>query len=301
MAELQSVEGHQINGGFIPPAIITSAEAPETSAAATVSVGSKRLRRPSVRLGDIGGDQYHHQHVVAAYDSPHVRRPKWRPSGGGGGNRKEPSNQSGRTTSSSRTRAMTNLSSGYENAGTLEEDPIAIGSWRVKKWVKSSGGGETATTMTTTTNPTASAKRVRSNWAGRNDGVEQGDEKLSGEEDEDDEEEEEEDELGEEGFRDFSREDSESPMKERTQENRRRYDVELSGDWQSGGRGREGVKIWLQELGLGRYWPMFEMHEVDEQVLPLLTLEDLKDMGINAVGSRRKMYCAIQKLGREFS
>ncbi|CAD5332487.1 unnamed protein product [Arabidopsis thaliana] len=295
MAELQLVEGHQINGGFIPPAIINSIEAPETSAAAGVSVGSKRLRRPSVRLGDIGGDQYH-QHVVAAYDSPHVRRPKWRPSGGGGGgggNRKEPNNQSGKTTSSSRTRTMTNLSSGgYENTGTLDEDPVSIGSWRVKKWVKSSGG-ETAATTTTNT---ASAKRVRSNWATRNDGVEQGDEKFSGEE----EEEEEDEELGgEEGFRDFSREDSESPMKER-----RRYEnreVELLGDWQSGGRGKEGVKIWLQELGLGRYWPMFEMHEVDEQVLPLLTLEDLKDMGINAVGSRRKMYCAIQKLGREFS
>lgn len=285
MAELQLVEGHQINGGFIPPAIINSIEAPETSAAAGVSVGSKRLRRPSVRLGDIGGDQYH-QHVVAAYDSPQVRRPKWRPSGGG--NRKEPNNQSGKTTSSSRTRTMTNLSSGgYENTGTLDEDPISIGSWRVKKWVKSSGG-ETAATNT------VSAKRVRSNWATRNDG----DEKFSGGE-EGEEEEEEEEELGEEGFRDFSREDSESPMKER-----RRYEnreVELLGDWQSGGRGKEGVKIWLQELGLGRYWPMFEMHEVDEQVLPLLTLEDLKDMGINAVGSRRKMYCAIQKLGREFS
>ncbi|KAG7551665.1 Sterile alpha motif domain [Arabidopsis thaliana x Arabidopsis arenosa] len=286
MAELQLVEGHQINGGFIPPAIVNSIEAPETSAAAGVSVGSKRLRRPSVRLGDIGGDQYH-QHVVAAYDSQ-VRRPKWRPSGGGAGNRKEPTNQSGKTTSSSRTRTMTNLSSGgYENTGTLDEDPISVGSWRVKKWVKSSGG-ETAATNT------VSAKRVRSNWASRNDG----DEKFSGGE-EGEEEEEEEDELGEEGFRDFSREDSESPMKER-----RRYEnreVELLGDWQSGGRGKEGVKIWLQELGLGRYWPMFEMHEVDEQVLPLLTLEDLKDMGINAVGSRRKMYCAIQKLGREFS
>ncbi|ERN06185.1 protein bicaudal C homolog 1 [Amborella trichopoda] len=53
---------------------------------------------------------------------------------------------------------------------------------------------------------------------------------------------------------------------------------------------------WLNEMGLGRYAPVFEMHEVDYAVLPLLTLDDLKDMGINAVGSRRKMYCAIQKL-----
>ncbi|KAF8087566.1 hypothetical protein N665_0578s0019 [Sinapis alba] len=258
MAELQHlVEGHQTNGGlgFIPPPAIPSAEAPETSAAlsAGVSAGSKRLRRPSVRLGDIGGgDQY--QQVP--YDS-HVRRPKW-------SNRKE-SSQSGKP--SSRTRTLTNLSSAYDNAGALDEDPIAIGTWRVNKWVKASSG------------ETTTAKRVRSNWATK------------------------EDEELEEGFRDFSREDSDSPTENERQvvfENRTRY--EMSGDWQSsGGRGREGVKIWLQELGLGRYWPMFEMHEVDEEVLPLLTLEDLKDMGINAVGSRRKMYCAIQKLGREFS
>ncbi|CAA7023415.1 unnamed protein product [Microthlaspi erraticum] len=296
MAELQQlVEAHQSNGGY-NPLPLTLAEAPETSAAvsAGVSMGSKRLRRPSVRLGDIGGDQYQH----AAYDSQ-LRRPKWRPAG----NRKE-SNQGGK--SSSRTRTLANLSSGYEHTGTLDGDPIAVGTWRVNKWVKASGGETPATAM---------AKRVRSNWSTKmeetRDGIEQGDEKFSGgDEDEDDEE-------LEEGFRDFSREDSESPMKEQTQENRnerkgfekrRRYEsssgireLEVSGDWQSGGRGKEGVKIWLQELGLGRYWPMFEMHEVDEEVLPLLTLEDLKDMGINAVGSRRKMYCAIQKLGREFS
>jgi hypothetical protein len=29
-------------------------------------------------------------------------------------------------------------------------------------------------------------------------------------------------------------------------------------------------------------------------------LEDLKDMGINAVGSRRKLYSAIQKLRKGF-
>uniref|UniRef100_M8BBN7 Uncharacterized protein n=1 Tax=Aegilops tauschii TaxID=37682 RepID=M8BBN7_AEGTA len=39
-----------------------------------------------------------------------------------------------------------------------------------------------------------------------------------------------------------------------------------------------------------------KIHEVDDEVLPLLTLEDLKDMGIGAVGSRRKMFAAIQKL-----
>lgn len=57
-----------------------------------------------------------------------------------------------------------------------------------------------------------------------------------------------------------------------------------------------GVKAWLDGLGLSRYAPVFEIHEVDDEVLPLLTLEDLKDMGIGAVGSRRKMFAAIQKL-----
>ncbi|KAG2533834.1 ankyrin repeat and SAM domain-containing protein 6-like [Panicum virgatum] len=60
--------------------------------------------------------------------------------------------------------------------------------------------------------------------------------------------------------------------------------------------GYSGVNAWLHGLGLSRYAPVFEIHEVDDEVLPMLTLEDLKDMGIGAVGSRRKMYAAIQKL-----
>ncbi|CAH9083211.1 unnamed protein product [Cuscuta epithymum] len=65
--------------------------------------------------------------------------------------------------------------------------------------------------------------------------------------------------------------------------------------------GTNAVNVWLNQLGLGRYSPLFEIHEVDDDVLPKLTLEDLKDMGINAVGPRRKMYCAIQKLNKGFS
>ncbi|KAI3493458.1 hypothetical protein L1887_41850 [Cichorium endivia] len=45
-------------------------------------------------------------------------------------------------------------------------------------------------------------------------------------------------------------------------------------------------------LGLGRYSPIFEVHEVDDEVLPLLTLEDLKDMGINA-GDARVVQAAL--------
>ncbi|KAI4344004.1 hypothetical protein L6164_011282 [Bauhinia variegata] len=57
-----------------------------------------------------------------------------------------------------------------------------------------------------------------------------------------------------------------------------------------------GVERWLEELGFGKYADLFEMHEVDEEVLPLLTLEDLKEMGVFAVGPRRKLYTAIRQL-----
>ncbi|KAF8389893.1 hypothetical protein HHK36_024411 [Tetracentron sinense] len=66
-----------------------------------------------------------------------------------------------------------------------------------------------------------------------------------------------------------------------------------------GGSTVHSVRRWLEELGLGKYACIFEIHEVDEEALPLLTFEDLKEMGINAVGIRRKMYSAIQHLREE--
>lgn len=56
------------------------------------------------------------------------------------------------------------------------------------------------------------------------------------------------------------------------------------------------VRTWLEELGFGKYADVFEMHEVDDEALLLLTLEDLKEMGLFAVGPRRKLYNAIQQL-----
>lgn len=285
---------------------------------------SKRQRRPSVRLGDIGDQPY----------ESHVRRSNkpWKL----GLDHRRDSNASGKA---SKTRPLMNLSSGGGGADfneTLEGedkegnlDSVAIGSWKLKESKKR---GSTAT------------KRVRSNWVSRIDeggGGGEGEEKYSAGEDMDD------------GYRDFDKENSESPLKEqspihslenlgveghgndrdmhylgnrrsiraRVSEGREHHDgIELSGpsdtdarDWKcgtsgdrngNGGRGscgEDGVRIWLNGLGLGRYAPVFEIHEVDDEVLPMLTLEDLKDMGINAVGSRRKMYCAIQKLGKGFS
>nr|GFC36150.1 hypothetical protein [Tanacetum cinerariifolium] len=50
---------------------------------------------------------------------------------------------------------------------------------------------------------------------------------------------------------------------------------------------------WLQDVGFGRYAGVFEMHEVDEEAFHLLTLDDLKEMGVFVVGTRRKLYVAV--------
>lgn len=64
----------------------------------------------------------------------------------------------------------------------------------------------------------------------------------------------------------------------------------------NGGAAVPDVSGWLEEMGFEKYAGIFEMHEVDGEVLPLLTFEDLKEMGINAVGPRRKLFTAIQRL-----
>src|SRR5437763_12036786 len=57
------------------------------------------------------------------------------------------------------------------------------------------------------------------------------------------------------------------------------------------------VAAWLQSLGLERYEPMFRDNEIDWEVLPRLTSEDLKEIGIAAIGHRRKLLDAIAALG----
>ena len=45
---------------------------------------------------------------------------------------------------------------------------------------------------------------------------------------------------------------------------------------------------WLRSLGLERYEAAFRENEIDETVLPSLTHENLKDLGVTAVGHRRQ-------------
>src|SRR5262249_32321173 len=56
------------------------------------------------------------------------------------------------------------------------------------------------------------------------------------------------------------------------------------------------IVVWLRGLGLGRYEAAFRDNEIDETVLPSLTAEDLKDLGVSVVGHRRKLLDAIAAL-----
>ncbi|WMV29347.1 hypothetical protein MTR67_022732 [Solanum verrucosum] len=251
------------------------------------SLAPKRQRRPSVRLGEIG-------------DSPsdtHFRRgPKtWR-------FHKDPT----LAAKTSKTRPLTNLVNG--GGDNYDENNIEENNYNLDLGNRKSKSRK----------PT---KRVRTNWHSSSAKFETPngggihEENFFREDNNDNEE-----------FREFELEGSESPVKEhspinsmehmglqywdrrgirtRVSESRDQHD-----DLNNGGIHNEmnsgdksiGVRDWLVDLGLGRYAPVFEIHEVDDEVLPMLTLEDLKDMGINAVGSRRKMFNAILKLRKGFS
>jgi hypothetical protein len=58
---------------------------------------------------------------------------------------------------------------------------------------------------------------------------------------------------------------------------------------------------WLGSLGLGKYEAAFRENEIDETVLPSLTHETLKELGVTAVGHRLKLLDAIAALRNDAS
>jgi class 3 adenylate cyclase len=52
-------------------------------------------------------------------------------------------------------------------------------------------------------------------------------------------------------------------------------------------------------LGLEQYAPAFRDNDVDGEVLPELTADDLISIGVTSVGHRRKLLAAIAALGTE--
>ena len=56
------------------------------------------------------------------------------------------------------------------------------------------------------------------------------------------------------------------------------------------------IASWLAELGLERFEPAFRENRIDGEILPRLTADDLKDLGVVLVGDRRRLLDAIDAL-----
>ena len=59
------------------------------------------------------------------------------------------------------------------------------------------------------------------------------------------------------------------------------------------------IVVWLRSLGLGKYEAAFRENDIDETVLPGLTHETLKELGVASIGHRVKLLDAIAALRGE--
>jgi hypothetical protein len=61
------------------------------------------------------------------------------------------------------------------------------------------------------------------------------------------------------------------------------------------------IVVWLRSLGLGKYEAAFRENEIDETVLPSLTAEDLKELGVASFGHRVKLVDPVAALRSDAS
>src|SRR6516225_4729068 len=61
------------------------------------------------------------------------------------------------------------------------------------------------------------------------------------------------------------------------------------------------VMVWLRSMGLEEYEAAFRDNKINERVLPSLTQEDLKEIGVGPVGHRRILLEAIAALRTDAS
>jgi class 3 adenylate cyclase len=61
------------------------------------------------------------------------------------------------------------------------------------------------------------------------------------------------------------------------------------------------VADWLRRLGLEQYAPAFAANDIEAEILPELTAEDLAGLGVTSIGHRRKLLAAIAGLRAEAS
>jgi hypothetical protein len=55
------------------------------------------------------------------------------------------------------------------------------------------------------------------------------------------------------------------------------------------------IELWLKGLGLEKYAEVFARHDIDLEVVPSLSEQDLEHLGLS-LGHRRKFLAAVAKL-----
>ena len=56
------------------------------------------------------------------------------------------------------------------------------------------------------------------------------------------------------------------------------------------------VGRWLRNLGLGQYEQAFRDNDLDAGLLPTLTADDLRELGVASLGHRKRLLAAIAAL-----
>src|SRR5829696_4242417 len=59
------------------------------------------------------------------------------------------------------------------------------------------------------------------------------------------------------------------------------------------------IAAWLKSLGFEQYVSVFDANAIDAEILPTLTSEDLKEIGVAALAHRKRILEAIAILDRQ--
>src|ERR1700694_5466491 len=74
--------------------------------------------------------------------------------------------------------------------------------------------------------------------------------------------------------------------------------VSLAKPGRAGDEMSEDLRLWLQSIGLEQLADTFAANDIDLEILPDLSDEDLKELGLS-LGHRRRLLRAIAELPRE--
>ena len=67
-------------------------------------------------------------------------------------------------------------------------------------------------------------------------------------------------------------------------------------DWRQSGAAMQQIAEWLQKLGLSQYTQHFAENDINFAILPHLTDQDLKELGVKSLGHRRQLLLGMAEI-----